>query len=148
MQVRDVMTESLTFCPPEKTLDEVARMMVACDCGAVPVVDLETQKVIGIVTDRDIVCRAVAMGRDPVRVTAEDVMTMPITAVGPADSIETCVAEMERAQVRRMPVVDDQGRLRGIVSQADIARVAPAKQTGHLVHDVSRSTDRPSQVHE
>src|SRR5437667_11224289 len=88
MRVRDIMTESLAFCPPDKTLDEIARMMVACDCGAVPVVDPETQKAVGIVTDRDIVCRAVAIGRDPAQVTAEDVMTMPITAVSPGDSIE------------------------------------------------------------
>jgi CBS domain-containing protein len=140
------MTESLAFSPPEKTLDEIARMMVACDCGAVPVVDPQTQKAIGIVTDRDIVCRAVAMGQDPVRVRAEDVMTMPITAVSAEDSIEACVEAMERAQVRRMPVIDDQGRLCGIVSQADIARAAPPSQTGHLVHDVSRPTDHASRV--
>jgi len=146
MQVRDIMTESLAFCPPEKTLDEIARMMVACDCGAVPVVDPETQKVIGIVTDRDIVCRAVAMGGDPAQLTAEDVMTMPITTVSPGDSIERCVAEMEVARVRRMPVVDDQGRLCGMVSQADIARVAPSAETGRLVHDVSKPTDHASHV--
>lgn len=146
MQVRDIMTESLAFSPPEKTLDEIARMMVACDCGAVPVVDPQTQKAIGIVTDRDIVCRAVAMGQDPVRVRAEDVMTMPITAVSAEDSIEACVEAMERAQVRRMPVIDDQGRLRGMVSQADIARAASPSQTGHLVHDVSRPTDHASRV--
>jgi CBS domain-containing protein len=146
MQVRDIMTESLAFSTPEKTLEEIARMMVACDCGAVPVVDPETQKAIGIVTDRDIVCRAVALGRDPAQVTAEDVMTMPITAVNPGDSIERCVAEMEVAQVRRMPVVDEQGRLCGIISQADIARVAPVAETGRLVHDVSKPTDHASQV--
>ena len=147
MQVRDVMTESLVFCVPEKTLDEVARMMVECDCGAVPVVDPVTRKAVGIVTDRDIVCRAVAAGQDPVRVRAEDVMTMPITAVSPTDSVEACVAAMERAQVRRMPVLDDQGRLCGIISQADIARVVPPAETGHLVHDVSRPTDQASRVH-
>ena len=147
MQVRDVMTESLAFCPPEKTLDDVARMMVACDCGAVPVVDLETQRVIGMVTDRDIVCRAVAMGRDPSRVRAADVMSMPITAVTPSDSIESCVEEMERAQVRRMPVIDEQGRLCGIVAQADIARAASPSQTGYLVQDVSKPTGHASNVH-
>jgi CBS domain-containing protein len=146
MQVRDVMTESMAFCPPDKTLDEIARMMVACDCGAVPVVDPQTLKAIGIVTDRDIVCRVVATGLDPSRVRADDIMTMPITAVTPSASIERCVKEMERAQVRRMPVVDEQGRLCGIVSQADIARVAPAAQTGQLVHDVSRPTEHASQV--
>ena len=146
MQVRDVMTESLAFCPPDETLDDIARMMVACDCGAVPVVDPETQKAIGIVTDRDIVCRAVAAGRDPARLRADDIMTVPITAVTPGDSIERCVDVMERAQVRRLPVVDEQGRLCGIVAQADIARVAPLAETGRLVHDVSKPTEHASQV--
>jgi len=146
MQVRDIMTESMAFCPPEKTLDEIARMMVTCDCGAVPVVDPQTQKVIGMVTDRDIVCRAVAAGWDPARTRADDVMTMPIVAVTPSASVERCVQEMERAQVRRMPVVDEQGRLCGIVSQADVARVAPPAETGHLVHDVSKPTGHASQV--
>ena len=137
MQVRDIMTESMAFVPPEKTLGEIARMMVECDCGAVPVVDPQTQKAVGIVTDRDIVCRAVASGRDPAGVRADDIMTTPLTAVRSEDSVEQCVAEMERARVRRMPVIDDRGRLCGIVSQADIARAAPPAETGHLVHDLS-----------
>ena len=146
MQVRDIMTERIAFCVPEKALDEVARMMVTCDCGAIPVVDLISLRAVGIVTDRDIVCRVVAKGLDPARVRAEEVMTMPIVAVRPGDSIEKCEAEMESAQVRRMPVVDDQGRLCGIIAQADIARAAPAAETGHLVHDVSKATEHASQV--
>ena len=146
MQVRDIMTAHMAFCMPEKTVDEVARMMVTCDCGAIPVVDPVTQKAVGIVTDRDIVCRIVAKGRDPVRVRVEEIMTMPIVAVTPDDSLEKCVADMEAAQVRRMPVVDSNGRLCGIVAQADIARVAPPPETGHLLHDVSRPSDHASQV--
>ena len=146
MQVRDIMTECMAFCMPEKTVDEVARMMVASDCGAIPVVDPITRQAVGIVTDRDIVCRTVAKGLDPAHVRVEEMMTMPIIAVSPDDSIEKCVEEMESAQVRRMPVVDAQGRLCGIVSQADIARVAPPTETGHLVTDVSRRTDHASNV--
>jgi len=146
MQVRDIMTERMAFCMPEKTVDEVARMMVACDCGAIPVVDPVTKQAVGIVTDRDIVCRAVAKGLDPARVRVEEMMTMPIIAVTPDDTIEKCLAEMESAQIRRMPVVDAQGRLCGMISQADIARTAPPSQTAHLMHDVSRPTDQASQV--
>jgi CBS domain-containing protein len=146
MQVRDIMTERMAFCMPEKTLEEVAQMMVACDCGAIPVVDPVNYKVVGIVTDRDIVCRTVARGVDPTRVRVEEVMTMPIVAARPDDPIDKCLAEMESAQVRRMPVVDEQGRLCGIISQADIARAGPASETGHLLHDVSRPTDHASQV--
>ena len=146
MQVRDVMTESLAFCPPDKMLDGVARMMAACDCGAVPVVDPATLEVVGIVTDRDIVCHAVALGRDPARLRADDVMTAPVRAVGRGDSIEHCAAEMERARLRRLPVVDERGRLCGIVSRADIARAASPAWTGHLVQNVSMPAGHASRV--
>jgi CBS domain-containing protein len=146
MQVRDIMTVHMAFCMPEKTVDEVAGMMVTCDCGAIPVVDPVTRKAVGIVTDRDIVCRAVAKGLDPARVRVEQIMTMPIVAVRPEDSLENCLTVMESSQVRRVPVVDAQGLLCGMVSQADIARVAPPPETGHLVHDISKPTDHASQV--
>jgi CBS domain-containing protein len=146
MRVRDIMTVHMAFCMPEKTVDEVAGMMVTCDCGAIPVVDPVTRKAVGIVTDRDIVCRAVAKGLDPARLRAEEIMTMPIVAVRPDDSLENCVNVMESNQVRRLPVVDSQGFLCGMVSQADIARAAPPPATGHLVHDISRPTDHASQV--
>ena len=146
MRVRDIMTVHVGFCMPEKPIDEVAGMMVTCDCGAIPVVDPETRKAVGIVTDRDIVCRAVAKGLNPARVRVEEIMTMPIVAVRPEDSLENCLTVMESAQVRRVPVVDSQGFLCGMVSQADIARAAPAPETGHLVHDISKPTDHASQV--
>ena len=146
MRVRDIMTVHMAFCMPEKPVDEVAGMMVASDCGAIPVVDPETRKAVGIVTDRDIVCRAVAKGLDPALVRVEEIMTMPIVAVRPDDSLENCLTVMESAQVRRVPVVDAQGLLCGMVSQADIARAAPPQETGHLVHDISKPTDHASQV--
>lgn len=146
MRVRDIMTVHMAFCMPEKTVDEVAGMMVTCDCGAIPVVDPITRKAVGIVTDRDIVCRAVAKGLDPARVRVEEIMTMPIVAVRADDSLENCVTVMESNQVRRVPVVDSQGFLCGMLSQADIARAAPSPETGHLVHDISRPSDHASQV--
>ena len=85
MRVRDIMTVHMAFCMPEKTVDEVAGMMVVCDCGAIPVVDPVTRKAVGIVTDRDIVCRAVAKGLDPARVRVEEIMTMPLVAVRAPD---------------------------------------------------------------
>ena len=146
MQVRDIMTVHMAFCMPEKPIDEVAGMMVASDCGAIPVVDPATRKAVGIVTDRDIVCRVVAKGLDPADTRVEQIMTMPIVAVRPEDSLEECVTLMESNQVRRVPVVDSQGFLCGMVSQADIARAAPPPATGYLVHDISRPTDHASQV--
>jgi len=146
MRVRDIMTVHMAFCMPEKTVNEVAGMMVTSDCGAIPVVDPVTRKAVGIITDRDIVCRAVAKGLDTARTRAEEIMTMPIVAVRPEDSIEDCIASMESSQVRRVPVVDAQGFLCGMLSQADIARAVAPPETGHLVHDISRPTDHASQV--
>ena len=146
MQVRDIMTQQVTSCAPDTDLREVAATMVKCDCGAIPVVDPQTRKAIGVVTDRDIVARAVAAGQNPIGMKVDEVMTMPITAVGPETSLEDCLAQMEESQVRRMLVVDDQGRLCGIVSQADIARSAPEHETAELVKDVSKPTGRASEI--
>jgi len=146
MQVRDIMTQQVASCAPDTDLREVAATMVKCDCGAIPVVDPQTRKAIGVVTDRDIVARAVAAGQNPIGMKVDEVMTMPITAVGPETSLEDCLAQMEESQVRRMLVVDDQGRLCGIVSQADIARSAPEHETAELVKDVSKPTGRASEI--
>lgn len=146
MQVRDIMTEQLASCTPDTDLQTIAAMMVNSDCGAIPVVDPQSRKAIGIVTDRDIVCRVVAMGQNPVGHSADEIMTMPITAVTPDTDLKDCLAQMESGQVRRLPVVDDQGILCGIVSQADIARVAGAHETAEFVKSVSKPTDHASQV--
>lgn len=146
MQVRDIMTQQVASCTPETGLEEVAAMMVECDCGAIPVVDPQTRKAVGVVTDRDIVCRAVAKGQNPMGMKVDQVMTMPIATVGPDASLEDCLAEMERAQVRRMLVVDEQGLLCGVVAQADIARAAPEHQTAELVKDVSKPSEQASKV--
>jgi CBS domain-containing protein len=146
MQVKDIMSQGVSSCTPDVGVEEVAVMMVEHDCGAIPVVEPETHKAIGVITDRDIVARVVAAGNNPVGMKVEHVMTMPIDAVGPDDSVEDCLYRMERAQVRRMLVVDDGGRLCGIVSQADIARSAPEHETAALVKDVSRPTSHASEV--
>jgi CBS domain-containing protein len=147
MQVRDIMTRQLASCRPDADVQEVASLMVQCDSGAIPVVEPQSHKAIGVVTDRDIVCRAVAAGRNPVGMKAEQVMTMPVNSVGPDASLEECLARMESAQVRRMLVVDDGGALCGVVSTAVIARAVPGRETAELVRDVSKPTDRASNVH-
>jgi CBS domain-containing protein len=146
MQVKDIMSRQLTSCTPDAEIQEVAAMMVKCDCGAIPVIDPETKKAVGVVTDRDIVARAVAAGQNPVGMRVDEVMTMPITAVGPETSLEDCLARMEESQVRRMLVVDGGGRLCGVVSQADVARSAPERETAELVKDVSKPTSHASEI--
>ena len=76
MQVRDIMTRQLASCRPDADVQEVASLMVQCDCGAIPVVEPQSHKAIGVVTDRDIVCRAVAAGRNPVGMKAEQVIAL------------------------------------------------------------------------
>lgn len=140
---RDVMTPDPACCSRTTTLDEVARLMVQNNCGEIPVVDT-ADHVIGVVTDRDIVCRAVAEGKNPSGYTVERVMTERVVTV-PADApIEDVVATMERHQIRRVPVVDESGCCAGIISQADVAAQTPPPTAGELVREVSRSTRQPS----
>lgn len=142
MQVKDIMTDNPLCCTPDTSLRDVARMMVDCDCGEIPVVDT-AQRPIGVVTDRDITCRAVAQGKNPLEMKANDVMSHPVITVRPDTDIDDACDAMETHQVRRVPVVDDDGKICGIVAQADIARNAPEEETAEMVRDVSQPTAGP-----
>src|SRR5512140_1910250 len=106
MRVNDFMTKEPATCTAESPVIEVARMMVKHDCGEIPVVDVNSQHLIGVVTDRDIVCRAVAQGRDTAQMLAGECMTTPVVCVTPDATLEQCLEVMEQNQVRRVPVVD------------------------------------------
>jgi len=135
------MTPNPAACTPTMTLDEVAKLMVHNDCGEIPIVDGSDQPV-GVITDRDIVCRVVAEGKNPTAYTAEQFMSQPIVTV-PADTpLDEVVATMEKHQIRRMPVVDEQGSCVGIISQADLAWTGGERQVAELVREVSRDTAR------
>jgi CBS domain-containing protein len=122
-------------------------MMVEHDCGAIPVVSSQSDKrPVGVVTDRDIVCRIVAAGKDTLRSTAKECMSSPVVTVTPDTGLEKCCQAMEEAQIRRAPVVDASGSCCGIVSQADIAKHAPERNTGELVKEVSRQTTGASRL--
>jgi CBS domain-containing protein len=140
---RDVMTPNPACCSPNATLDEVAKLMVENDCGEIPVVDT-SDRPIGVVTDRDIVCRAVAEGKNPTGHVVQSVMTTPVVTVRADAPIDEVVATMERHQIRRVPVVDDGGCCTGIIAQADLASHAPAQKSAELLREVSRSTGQPS----
>jgi CBS domain-containing protein len=135
-QVRDIMTNDPVCCRLDTPLKEVAEMMVTSDCGEIPVCD-ERRKPIGVVTDRDIVCRILAKGRDLLQATAADCMSRPVTTCTPDTRIEDCAHIMERHQVRRVPVVDKTGALCGIVAQSDIARKGSRPIAAELVEQVS-----------
>ena len=145
MHVRNIMTEKPACCTPDTNLQEVARMMVENDCGCVPVVENhETRKPVGVVTDRDITCRAVAEGKDPTRMTARDVMTDHVASVTPDMDVSDCCNVMEDNQVRRVPVVDEQGCCCGMVAQADIAQHASNDQAAMMVEQISQPTRNAS----
>jgi CBS domain-containing protein len=145
MQVREIMTENPVCCSPESSLQNVAKLMAEHDCGEIPVLD-EQRRPVGVVTDRDIACRAVAQGRDPSQITARDVMSEPVVTVTPEDSVEECCQRMEENQIRRLPVVDEAGACCGMISQADIARQAPEHELAEVVRDVSRPTQESSRT--
>jgi CBS-domain-containing membrane protein len=118
-------------------------MMIQNNCGEIPVID-SSDRPVGVVTDRDIVCRAVAEGKNPGAHTAESVMSAPVVTVRPDTRIEEVIATMQRHQIRRVPVVDDGGGCMGIVAQADIATEGAPRLAGELLRDVSADAGRAS----
>ena len=129
------MTPNPVACDVTTPLRDVARMMADHDCGEIPVLDARGVP-LGVVTDRDITVRVVAAGRDGTS-TAGDAMTMPAHSVNLDADLRDCVELMEREQIRRVPVVDAEGRLAGIVSLAYLARAAKSRATAEVVREVS-----------
>jgi CBS domain-containing protein len=136
MKVKDIMTASPASCTEDTSLQDIAKTMVGRDCGSVPVVR-DGRTLAGIITDRDVVVRAVAEGRNPLTLKAKDCMTSPVISIGEDATLNECTDLMESKKIRRMPVVDKSGALVGIVAQADVARHASQKEAGELVRDVS-----------
>jgi CBS domain-containing protein len=143
MQVKELMTAEPACCTQHSNLVDVARLMRDHDCGALPVVEDSAigEKLVGIVTDRDIVLRAVAEGSDPAEMTAGQCMSMIVATVSADASLEECARIMEEHKVRRVPVVDEQGNCCGIVAQADLARNATLRDIGEVVREVSQPAE-------
>src|SRR5882724_435913 len=127
MIVEDLMTSNAAAVAPGESLAAAAQLMWDWDCGAIPVVEDERtlgKKVVGIITDRDICMAAWSRGRAPGSISVREAMTRDVFCARPDDSIHGAEALMRANQIRRLPVVDAQGRLIGILSLADIARAA------------------------
>ena len=133
--IKEVMTSEVKACEPDTTVAEAAKVMAKEDVGPVPVV--EEGRLTGIVTDRDIVIRVVAEGRDPNSTTVGEIASRDVVTVSPDDDLDTALKQLAQNQVRRIPVVDG-GRLVGIVAQADIARLGSDAKTGEVVEEISR----------
>lgn len=137
MELNTVMTANPACCGRETSLKEVARLMADNDCGMIPVVDKQGMP-LGTITDRDIAVRAVAKGGDMNSCCAGDYMSEPVRTVSQDSTLADCCAAMESAQLRRMPVVDSQGRVVGVVAQADIALNSSPSTTAEVVQEISR----------
>jgi CBS domain-containing protein len=133
--IRDVMTANPTSCQPSTTIVEAAKVMAQEDVGPVPIV--EGGRIVGLVTDRDLVVRVLAEGRDPNSTTIGEIASADLVTVEPDTNLDEALTLMGQNQVRRLPVVEG-GQLVGIVAQADVARAADEEKTGEVVQDISQ----------
>lgn len=129
MQVQSLMSRSVYACGLRDTLDRAAQIMWDHDVGAVPVIDAK-RHVVGIVTDRDACMAAYTRGRPLTEISIDEVMSRGVVAVHPEDSLVHAEQLMRDAQVRRLPVVDYEGRLCGLLSQNDLVRAAGGEPSG------------------
>ncbi len=143
-KVRDVMTARPRCVTTDTTIGQVAELMEAEDIGSIPV--LEGEELHGMVTDRDIVVRAIAKGKDPRGMPVREISSRDIVTVGPDNDLSEAVHLMAQNQVRRIPVVDDENRLVGVVSQADVALEAREKTVGGMVEEISKPPEGPRPV--
>jgi CBS domain-containing protein len=135
LKIRDVMTSNPRSIEPSATVQEAARLMRDQDVGPIPIV--ENGSVTGIVTDRDIVVNVVAEGKD-ISSPVSEIVSRDLVTVDPEQTLDEALRLMAQHQVRRLPVCEDDGRLVGIVAQADIARQSDDARTGEVVEQISR----------
>jgi len=139
---KDVMTEDPVCCLPTDAVSKAAQLMKDEDVGSIPVIeDEETMKLIGIVTDRDLALQVVAPERDASTTQVEDVMTYEVITCRATDDVQKAVDAMAQHQLRRMPVIDGDHRIVGIISQADVAtRVEESEEIAEMVKEISQPT--------
>ncbi len=135
MKVKDVMHDGAEWVSPDTPLTEVAQRMKSLDCGSIPVG--ENDRLVGMVTDRDIACRAVADGRDCSQITARDVMTKGVIFCRDTEELDDAMRIMEQKQIRRLPVINEQKRLIGMLSLGDVSQRASFALTGEVTAAVS-----------
>jgi CBS domain-containing protein len=135
MKISELMTKSPATCELTTSIEEIARQMTRSDCGSLPVI--ESNRIVGLITDRDIVIRSIAAGKCPLELSAQDLMSHPVVTIGQDETIQDAMKALEFNQIRRLPVVDSNSRLVGIVSVADLARVAGVSEAGTLVQSIT-----------
>jgi CBS domain-containing protein len=135
-EIREVMTSKLCTIDADKPVAYAAKMMRDEDVGLAPIV--EGDRLVGTLTDRDIAVRVVAEGRDPQTTLVRDVASTDLVTVDPQQELDDALRLMAQHQVRRIPVVEDDGRIVGILAQADIARQSDDRRTGEVVERISQ----------
>ena len=134
-RVRDAMTPGPETIQADRPAAEAAKLMKAADAGMIPV--MNNRNLLGTVTDRDIVVRLVAEGRDPQSTPVYEIASTDVVTIEPDRDLEEALELMARHQVRRLPVVEN-GRLVGVLAQADVAREGNEKDVGHAVEEISK----------
>lgn len=136
----DIMTQNPTCCSAGDPVMEAVQVMKNEDVGVVPIVDdPQSKKLVGIITDRDVVLNVVAAGKDANSTHLEEVMTRNLVTVRPDDNVQNALDYMSQHQIRRIPVVDGKGRVVGIIAQADIAnRMDIPEKFEKVVEDISQ----------
>ncbi|MFW8596373.1 CBS domain-containing protein [Cribrihabitans neustonicus] len=140
MQVQDIMASNPTCCGENATIQEAARLMAEQSIGALPVVD-DSGEPVGVVTDRDICCGAVAEGKSGETAVSE-IMSTDVLTTSATEEVSSCCSKMEEHQVRRAVVTDETGKCCGMVAQADVAREAQGAETAELVQKISQPEGR------
>lgn len=135
MKVKEIMHSGVAWVDPERNLSDVASIMRKEDVGAIPVG--ENDKLVGMVTDRDIVVRGLADGSDPLQLKARDVMSKPIIYCLEDEEVDDAVRLMEQKKIRRLPVINKQKRMTGMISLGDIAAMGSPNLCNETLRAVS-----------
>jgi CBS domain-containing protein len=135
MQVKEAMHAGVEWVEPDTSISTVAKKMRDLDIGAIPV--CERDHLVGMITDRDITCRAVAKVTDLSKLTASDVMTKDVIYCRDTEDLQDAIHIMEDKQIRRMPAIDEDKRMVGMLSLGDVSHAASQQITGEVVKAVS-----------
>lgn len=139
MKVREVMTRDPVCCVPEDSAQKVATMLRDQDIGSMPVVlDQSSHKLVGFITDRDLCCKVVAEGLDPATTKIDRVFSLNPVSCREGENVNGCEELMQRHRVRRIPVVDVEGCVMGVVSQADLALKEQPEKVSRTLAEISR----------
>jgi CBS domain-containing protein len=145
MKVRDVMTSNPVCCVPNDSVQKVAQVLRDKNIGSVPIVtDQQSRTLLGMVTDRDICCTVVAGGRDPKNTPIGNHISADLVTCRDGENLDNCERLMQSHQVRRIPVVDGEGRCVGIVAQADLALKDKPEKVSKTVAEISKR--QPSSI--